>query len=95
MSFGVILYFFGVEIEEFGRCFIREKDYNYKKWLRILMIMVFDVLSIAACGGIALLVRFEFSFSGIPEEHKASMLAFIGLQCVITVAVFMIQKMYH
>ena len=59
------------------------------------MIMVFDVLSIAACGGIALLVRFEFSFSGIPEEHKASMLAFIALQCVITVAVFMLRKMYH
>lgn len=59
------------------------------------MIVVFDILSIAACGGIALLVRFEFSFAGIPEEHKASMLAFIGLQCVITLAVFMIRKMYH
>ena len=71
------------------------RDYNYKKWLRVLMIMVFDILSIAACGGIALLVRFEFSFEGIPGEYKASMLAFIGLQCVITIAVFMIRKMYH
>ena len=27
--FGVERCFFGVEIEEFGRCFIREKDYNH------------------------------------------------------------------
>jgi len=59
------------------------------------MIMVFDILSIAACGGIALLVRFDFSFDGIPEKYKAAMLTFISLQCVITVAVFMIRKMYH
>jgi len=59
------------------------------------MIVVLDVLSIAACGGIALLVRFEFSFGGIPEKYKAAMLAFIGLQSAITVAVFMLRKMYH
>ena len=67
----------------------------YKKWIRILMIVVLDVLSIVACGGIALLVRFDFSFDGIPEEYKMAMLAFIGLQSVITLAVFMIRKMYH
>lgn len=71
------------------------KDYTYKKWLRILAIIVFDVLAIAACGGIAVFVRFEFSFAEIPEAYKTAMMAFIDLQCAITVAVFMIRKMYH
>jgi len=71
------------------------KDYHYKNILRILVIIVFDVLSIMACGGLALLVRFEFSFGGIPETYKEAMLSFIALQCVITVAVFMARKMYH
>jgi len=68
---------------------------TYKKWIRILMIVVLDILSIAACGGIALLVRFDFSFDAIPKEFKTAMLAFIGLQSAITVVAFMLRKMYH
>ena len=57
--------------------------------------MVLDLLVIAACGGISLLARFDFSFSGIQEGYKEAMLAFISLQCLVTLAVFMVRKMYH
>jgi len=60
-----------------------------------MVIILLDVLSIIACGGAALLARFDFSFAGIPEEQKGILTGFIALQCVITIAVFVMRKMYH
>jgi len=68
---------------------------DYKKTLRILLIALLDVLAVIACGGAALLARFDFSFAGIPEEQKGILTGFVGLQCVVTLIVFMWRKMYH
>jgi len=66
-----------------------------KKYLRILMIMSLDVLSIVCAGGVALLLRFEFSFEAIPVDFKEMWLKFLPAQLMITVGVFLLRKMYH
>lgn len=66
-----------------------------KKYLRILMIMSLDVLSIICAGGLALLLRFEFSFDGIPNSFKEMWLEFLPAQIMITIGIFLLRKMYH
>ena len=71
---------------------MREK---YKPTVRILTIMLLDMLLIAVCGGMAFLVRFDFSFNAIPLDYKTLLWRFLTLECVITLAIFWVRKMYH
>lgn len=66
-----------------------------KKYLRILMIMSLDILSIICAGGMALLLRFEFSFDAIPSNFKTMWLEFLPAQLMITIGIFLLRKMYH
>jgi len=68
---------------------------GHKKILRIIAIVLIDIILIAACGGLALLTRFDFSFNAIGEEYKLGLIKFLCLQSVITIAVFLLRKMYH
>ena len=71
------------------------RNEKYKQSLRILLIVALDLLAILACGGLALLTRFDFSFAAIPGEQTELLSRFMALQAVITLAVFMARKMYH
>ena len=66
-----------------------------KALFRIFVIVLLDLLLVAACCGIAFLVRFDFSFGGIPGEYKTVMWKFILLQGCLTVIVFWLRKMYN
>ena len=68
---------------------------NYKNILRILVIVLLDILAIVGCGGVAMLVRFDFSIGNIPVEMKNLLADFLKVQIAVTLAVFMIRKMYH
>ena len=63
--------------------------------LKTISIMIFDALCIVAAGGLALLVRFDFSFAGIEETYLNSWYRFLPLQIAITLAIFYWRKMYH
>ena len=71
------------------------KKESTQKTLRIIAIIILDLLFLAASGGVAMLVRFEFSLSAIPAEHAATLVKFLPLQMVITIAIFFIRNMYH
>ena len=61
---------------------------------KISLLVLLDVLSVACCYFLALLIRFEFSFSAIPTEYFHNYLISIPLWCVISVAVFGLMKLY-
>ena len=67
----------------------------YKKTLRILAVILLDVLLIAVCGMVALLVRFDFSFNAIGSEYKQQLLYFLCVQSGVTIVIFMLRRMYH
>jgi len=68
---------------------------KWKSLLRMMVIGFLDLLLIAACGILALWVRFGMQFSAVPQEQFKTLLSFIALQAVVTLCVFPLRKMYH
>ena len=60
-----------------------------------LIMMLADALSIIIAGGFALLVRFEFSFSHIPEVYLQRYYRMLPVQIGVTVVIFWFLHMYH
>ena len=74
---------------------------NYIKKLRKtgvlsrIAVAILDCLIILATGGLALFVRFEFSINAIDRALMEEWFAFIPLQIIITVLVFILMRMYR
>ena len=63
--------------------------------LRTLVILLADALSVTCAGGLALLVRFDFSFEAIPAQYLQPWYDFLPLQIGVTLAVCIIAQMYR
>ncbi|MBP5598284.1 MAG: polysaccharide biosynthesis protein [Pseudobutyrivibrio sp.] len=73
-----------------------ELGFNNKSWvLRALVITVLDVFFVYVAFFCALLLRFDFSFSGIPEKYFNGYIMLMPIWCVIVVVVFYIARLYH
>ena len=68
---------------------------RYKTIMRRLTVALLDLLVMAGCGGVALLARFGFVFSEVPEEQIGILLSFLVIESAVTVAVFIFRRMYH
>lgn len=62
---------------------------------RALFIVIIDALCIFFAGGLALLARFDFSYTSIPEEYLTLWYRFLPLQIGLTVALFALLRMYR
>lgn len=65
-----------------------------RSW-RLLIIFLADSFVIGITGILALLVRFDFSFSAIPSVYLSAWLWCYLIQIVVTFGVFLIRRMYH
>ena len=66
-----------------------------KPLFRVLLIIVLDIILMILAGGMALFVRYDFSFANIPQEMVLCWYRFLPFQIVGTVAVFFLRRMYH
>jgi FlaA1/EpsC-like NDP-sugar epimerase len=57
--------------------------------------MLVDVLCMFLAGGLALLVRFDFSYETIPEIYLNAWFRYLPLQIFITLAIFILMRMYR
>ena len=62
---------------------------------KALLIMFYDALCVTLSGGLALLVRFDFSFDGIPKQYYTPWARFLPLCIAITVVCFLLLRMYR
>ena len=62
---------------------------------KVLLIMFYDALCVTLSGGLALLVRFDFSFNGIPKQYLNLWFQFLPLCIGVTVFCFLILRMYR
>ena len=62
---------------------------------KTLLIMLVDVLCMFLAGGLALLVRFDFSYETIPEIYLNAWFRYLPLQIFITLAIFILMRMYR
>ena len=65
-----------------------------RSW-RLLIIFLADSFVIGITGILALLVRFDFSFSAIPSVYLSAWLWCYLIQIVVTFGAFLIRRMYH
>lgn len=63
--------------------------------VKVLLIMFYDALCVAVSGGLALLVRFDFSFGEIPRKYLAPWARFLPYCIAITIACFLLMRMYR
>ena len=68
---------------------------KHKALLRLLLIAALDVICILAADGIALFVRFDFSFDRIAQDQLLILRTFLPIQIVVTLAVYCLRRMYH
>lgn len=75
---------------------ISKVNTNDKKWVsRALLVLLADVLATFICYFAALLFRFEYKFSAIPEEYLHMYFWLAPLWALFTVVVFYIFRLYH
>ena len=60
----------------------------------IVAVVLLDILLIVAAGGLALLVRFDFSVDKVPSQCLTAWAYFLPIQVLLTLAVFAVRKMY-
>ena len=63
--------------------------------LKTMAMMILDTVLIALAGGLALLMRFDFSFEAVPKPYGEAWLAFLPWKALLFIAVFSLFHMYH
>ncbi|MDD6188462.1 MAG: nucleoside-diphosphate sugar epimerase/dehydratase [Clostridiales bacterium] len=63
--------------------------------IQTFLLMVIDAVLIVASGGLALLVRFDFSFEAVPPVYLEPWFRILPVQIFVTLAVFRLRRMYH
>ncbi len=63
-------------------------------WLRRIVLLVYDAFAVTVSSYLAFLLRFDFSFSQIPEKYEKVALEALPFSIVITCLVFVIFRLY-
>ena len=62
---------------------------------KVLLIIFYDALSVTISGSLALLVRFDLSFSAIPKQYLNLWFKFLPLYIAVTILCFLLLRMYR
>ena len=71
------------------------KTLKQKSLERMILIGIMDVFSIIAAFFVGMWLRFDFKFNAIPEEYLFAYLNHIWIWCAISIAVFILCKLYR
>ncbi len=72
-----------------------KKPFNFAKLYRRVGLIFYDVLSIVAASYLAILMRYEFNLDLIPTEFMVPITGFLGINIVLTLAIFYFFRLYH
>ena len=70
------------------------EKYIPRLW-RVLVVMAVDAILMGAAIALALLVRFDFSFQGIPTQYWVGGICCFVVELIVTPCVFYLRRMYH
>lgn len=73
----------------------QKKTFNVKLFYRRTCLIVYDIISVILASYIALLMRYSFEMSEIPEHFLGSINRFLPLNIVITLVVLYLFRMYN
>ena len=72
-----------------------KKPFNVKKFYRRTFLVIYDIISVILASYLALMIRYGFSVSDIPEHFMKPITDFLPLSIVITLVVLYIFRMYN
>lgn len=81
----------------------KKKNVNLKEWIRVpishwkiiaIYLMIFDIIAINFSSFFALFIRFDFSYSSIPEEYLGAFIKFAPIYTVFSIIVFYALHLY-
>ena len=72
----------------------KKEPFNYAKLYRRVGLIIYDILSVIMATYVALLMRYEFNFSAIPEHFLTPVTTFLPINILITLIIFYLFKMY-
>ena len=71
------------------------KKRRFEHWQVIsLYLILYDIVAVNASYIVALLLRFDFRYSSIPETYLSAYIHFIPIYTVFSIAVFMLLRLY-
>ncbi len=68
---------------------------NDLRWVKTIVLGVFDAIAVSAAYLFALLLRFDFNYTEIPKEYLQGYSSTILLWIAVTLGVFAITRLYH
>ena len=72
-----------------------KKERRFRHWQRVsLYLVIYDILSVTAAYFCALLIRFDFRFSSIPEKYYDPWASFAAVYAAFCVFVFCLFRLY-
>ncbi len=71
------------------------KPLNVKLFYRRTCLIIYDIISVIGASYLALLMRYSFDFSAIPQHFIDPINRFLPVNILITVAVLYVFRMYH
>ena len=72
-----------------------KKPFNVKKFYRRTFLVIYDIISVILASYLALMIRYGFSVSEIPEHFLKPITDFLPFSIVITLNLLYIFPMYN
>ncbi|MCR5156915.1 MAG: polysaccharide biosynthesis protein [Butyrivibrio sp.] len=72
----------------------KKEPFNFQKLYRRVGLIIYDILCIIGASYVAILMRYEFRMSNIPEHFLDPVTGFLPINIIITIAIFYLFKLY-
>ena len=68
--------------------------FNTAKFYRRLVLIIYDIISIIAASYLAVLVRYDFHISSVPDHFMTPINEFLAINIVVTIIIFAAFRLY-
>lgn len=68
--------------------------FNKAKFYRRLVLIIYDIISIVAASYLAVLIRYEFHISNVPEHFLTPINDFLAINVIVTIIIFAAFRLY-
>ena len=72
----------------------KKEPFNFQKLYRRVGLIIYDILCIIGASYVAILMRYEFKLSAIPEHFLDPVTSFLPINVIVTIAIFYLFKLY-
>ena len=68
---------------------------NWQLLSRQVVLVVYDIVAVCAASYLALLIRFEFHPSRVPDYYMTPIIRFMPILLILTIALFYLFRLYN